>query len=217
MKFARKKGHSIIPSFRYFLNYLKQNRFKRNRLIERVPWMTIPAVDFLDKYCQPSLKVLEFGSGASTLFFSRKGCQVFSIEHNKDWFLMMKEMIEKNRIYNVSLELFEPTISDSSLKIVSSKDSNYLGRDYSNYVNSVKSFEDNFFDLIIIDGRARVACFESSISKLKDGGYLVFDNGDRAEYLSALNQINEFEVLSEYTVTMFDLSFSQTNIYQIWK
>lgn len=217
LKLARKKDKSIITPFKHFFIYLQQNRLKRNRLTERVPWMTVPAVKFLDNYCKPNINILEFGSGASTLFFSNKGCRVFSIEHNKNWFLMMRELIEKNEITNISLKLFEPTTSDSYLKLISSKDSNYLERDYSNYVHSVKSFQDNFFDLIVIDGRVRVACFESSFSKLKDGGYIVFDNGDREEYLPALNQIKKFELLSEYTVAMYDLSFSQTNIYQIWK
>ena len=42
------------------------------------------------------------------------------------------------------------------------------------------------FDLVVVDGRARNACFHRAITRLAPGGVLVFDNVDRQRYRDAI-------------------------------
>ena len=48
-----------------------------------VPWLTDEAVAFLDVFCEenPDAKILEFGSGASTLWFAKRTPNLYSDEH----------------------------------------------------------------------------------------------------------------------------------------
>lgn len=214
---AKNNRKPIFLPFRFFFTYLKQNRLKLNRLEEKVPWMTVPSYNFLNKLCKPGINVFEYGAGASTLFFGEKGVNLFSVEHNRNWFAQISKLINDAGYKYVSITLYEPSDNFEGEVVLSNKDEAYIKKNYIDYVNSINYFEDNSFDLIVIDGRARVACFRQAIPKLKDGGFLVFDNGDRKEYSLAIDQLKGSLILSDYTVSMFDLNFSQTNIYQIWK
>ena len=48
--------------------------------------------------------ILEYGSGASTLYFTKKGYEITSIEYDQDWFFKIKEYLKDmvNSIYTFS-------------------------------------------------------------------------------------------------------------------
>lgn len=54
---------------------------------------------------------------------------------------------------------------------------------FETYVKSIDKFPDNYFDLIIVDGRARPSCIKHAMNKVKTGGVLLIDNADRTYYL----------------------------------
>jgi hypothetical protein len=47
------------------------------------------------------------------------------------------------------------------------------------YAAFIDRFPDHSFDLVIIDGRARAACIQHAIPKVKKGGYLLVDDSER--------------------------------------
>ncbi len=55
-------------------------------------------------------------------------------------------------------------------------------KNYLNYYNKVNKYPDNFFDFVMIDGRARVRCGLNAMVKLKSGGIFVLDNSERQRY-----------------------------------
>ncbi len=61
----------------------------------------------------------------------------------------------------------------------------FAGLDFSSYVDAVDA-EPGLFDLVVVDGRARDACFHRAVSRLAPGGLLVFDNVDRERYRAAI-------------------------------
>ena len=61
----------------------------------------------------------------------------------------------------------------------------YESISFHNYVTSIEQ-EDGPFDLIIIDGRARSACFKAALPKLAPDGCILLDNSNRARYQSVL-------------------------------
>lgn len=69
---------------------------------EFLSWIT--STDYKNK------KILEIGSGYSTLFFSKEFDTVYSFEDNLEWFNKIKVLIELNKVKNVSLKLFNGNI-----------------------------------------------------------------------------------------------------------
>ena len=55
-------------------------------------------------------------------------------------------------------------------------------KNYLNYYNKVNEYPDDYFDFVLIDGRARVRCGLNAIKKLKSGGIFVLDNSERSRY-----------------------------------
>lgn len=123
-----------------------------------IPWMNYSLIAFLDDRLLPSMNILEYGSGSSTLYFSKKVNKILSIEHDLEWYNKVSELIKD--FDNVS---------------VLHRD---LGKNY------YSAGESDKFDIIIVDGRDRVKCFEHSISRLNDKGVIILDNSDRIKYAS---------------------------------
>src|SRR6185436_12170312 len=63
-----------------------------------------------------------------------------------------------------------------------STDERFAGMSFKDYATAIEQYEDNYFDLVLIDGRARPACFMHAVAKVKFGGYIVLDNAERAQY-----------------------------------
>ena len=58
----------------------------------------------------------------------------------------------------------------------------YAGKNFEQYAKSIDSFPDNYFDIVIVDGRARPSCIQQGIPKLKKNGWLIIDNTERKYY-----------------------------------
>ena len=66
--------------------WLLDNVLLRRTAIERdLPWMSWKAIDFLQGYITPGLRVFEWGGGGSTIFFADRGCHVTTIESSEFW------------------------------------------------------------------------------------------------------------------------------------
>jgi hypothetical protein len=117
-----------------------------------LPWYTYPAIEYLNSTNVNGLKIFEYGAGNSSLYFARRGAQVWSVEHNSEWF-----------------DKF--IFSSSGLKRI------MLRTTKESYINSIKEVDDKF-DILIIDGNWRFDCLRAGISKLSMGGIVLLDNSD---------------------------------------
>ncbi len=87
-----------------FKNYLDEtgwyeSRNKKkpvNKNKEAIPWFTYSTIYFLNKRIKKGMKIFEFGSGNSTLWFANKGCFLNTIEHNLSWYNTLKDQLPKN-------------------------------------------------------------------------------------------------------------------------
>lgn len=142
-------------------------------MIERKePWLTEKANQILEQILNDypcKVNVLEFGSGASTIYFAKhpKIKKLVSIEHEPDWFIRVHK--ELNGQGNVDMYLLPQP-----------------------YNNVCEEFKDETFDIILVDGRDRVKCIESCLPKLKYGGVLILDNSERENYQYAIDLMSEF-------------------------
>lgn len=181
-----------------------------------LPWITFQVFDFVKSILQKKFVVYEFGSGCSSLFFAKHVKMVYSVEHNQDWYYLLKtDLLKRESMYsNLHLKLVVPIPKSKSTAVVSISDKFYFESDFGEYANSILNFPDDFFDLIVIDGRARPYCLQNSIPKLKNGGYLLFDNSDRIHYQEELIKIKNWLILESYGPLIGDLGFGQTSIYR---
>jgi len=120
------------------------------------PWLSFGAIIALEVIANKDMKVLEFGSGGSTIFWANNCSSVKSLETNKDWY---KKVVEATKGFdNVELIL----------------------------ANSSKIFEiidrepQNFYDIVLVDPHPtdilRLSVANRVVSKIKRGGYLIVDN-----------------------------------------
>jgi hypothetical protein len=148
-------------------------RWRRDRrlptLVARRPWWPYVAVEAVEAALPARARVVEYGGGGSTLWLLDRGATVVCIEHDRDWAATLTEEADGR----AELRLVEPSTSGE----VSSG-----GLFYDDYVTAVADLPDGSQDLVIVDGRARVACGLAAMSKVRPGGMLLLDDSDRARY-----------------------------------
>ncbi|MBF6597701.1 MAG: hypothetical protein ITF98_05680 [Fermentimonas sp.] len=189
-----------------------------------LPWMTYDAIDFLKEITSAEKNVFEWGSGGSTLFLATRCKHVITIEHDKEWSKILKEKLNKLDIENVTLQEIEGERIDNFFNLnpenaddFVSKELKSSGLSYEKYVKAIDQYNNNHFDIIVVDGRVRNACIKRAIPHIKKGGYLIVDNSDRSYYLSEfnfLNNQNEWKKNEFVGPVFFQHAFSKTSIFK---
>jgi len=150
-----------------------------------VPWWTYKAIAEVDSWLagrtERSVRVFEYGSGASTFWLARRATEVHSVEHHRGFGEMMAH--ELAPLSHVVLRIVEPV--QSSDPVVPSAKEGHANLDFAGYVASIAHVPGEF-DLIVVDGRAREACLAAAKSRLRTGGIIVFDNSMRRRYRRAI-------------------------------
>jgi predicted O-methyltransferase YrrM len=149
-----------------------------------VPWWTYRAIDVVDTWLSARvhpIRVFEYGSGASTLWLSRRADEVHSVEHHREFAEHIAPRIAEHP--NVDFQIVEPESSTAPI-VPSAKEGN-SGLDFAKYVAAIDGVAGTF-DLIVIDGRAREACLTAALPRLAPDGMIVFDNSRRARYQAAI-------------------------------
>jgi predicted O-methyltransferase YrrM len=167
--FLSLKGEKMTRSFKHWTM-----RYLWNRVIEKsyrrshpdVPWLAPAAVEFLEGYLKPEDRLLEFGSGRSTLWFAKRIAHITSVEHNPEWFAIVTTMLNQQSIENVTYSLHQKETHNSSGA-------------QSGYVNVTTSLAKESLDLILVDGIYRSQCVLKSLPLIRPGGILVIDNVNR--------------------------------------
>lgn len=136
-------------------------------------WMTENEQNFLRKNLNSTQRVLEWGCGTSTIDISNIVNEVHSIEHNEDWYNKIKqELLNKT---NVFLYLYQP-------------DKTYVEGGHCGTYEQFKTYTTEpiklgKFDLILIDGRARIEC-SRICEKVSHGETLIFVHDYRGRFHS---------------------------------
>jgi hypothetical protein len=134
-----------------------------------IPWITYPAIDYLSSFNFIGKKVLEFGSGNSTLWWENKGAIVTSIEHDSYWYKKMVRKVKSAKIIYESKN-FDHYLEDSSMS----------------------------FDIISIDGGDREVAGKAAVLHFQTygGDMIILDNSDWYDDLILYidNSLNYFRV-----------------------
>jgi len=147
-----------------------------------LPWWVYGAVDRVDRFLQDrdgKAKVFEYGSGASTIWLARRAGEVHSVEHHAGFAELMTGKVAD--LPHVSLRHVPAVRVTSGVPETPSRRHGHKDLDFTAYVRSIDAV-DGDFDLVVVDGRARVACLRRAVDRLAPDGMLVFDNCNRGRY-----------------------------------
>jgi precorrin-6B methylase 2 len=120
------------------------------------PWVTFGAIMALENLVNKDFRVLEFGSGGSTLFWAKNCQSVKTFETDSKWVGRVKrktlEFPNVELIFASAEEIFE----------------------------ALKNEPDNYYDLVMVDNHPkhvnRLLLTNAAAPKVKIGGWLVLDN-----------------------------------------
>jgi hypothetical protein len=116
----------------------------KSLMLQEGPWMDGKEVAVIEKYLKPSDTMLEWGSGGSTLHFSKLVSKYYAIEHNKNWYKQVKKVVPENVSYMLVQEDAKRT-----------RPTQYA--QFETYIEACSTFGVKF-DKVLIDGRARPEC-----------------------------------------------------------
>jgi hypothetical protein len=211
-----------LSAFRYYSKW--KALLNKDPLSSKLPWITFEAIEFIDKNISKSHRIFEYGGGASTLFFLSKVAEVVTVEHDQQWFQMLKEKIGHPDSVRWSGQLVMPEKFSHALNLDKSLPTDYFSGHptdqdvtYKSYSTFICRYEDEHFDLVLIDGRARTSCLFHAIPKVKVGGFLVLDNSERKYYLpnNLANLQKHYKLLINHAGPVpYSSYFSQTTIWQ---
>jgi hypothetical protein len=118
-----------------------------------IPWYTYPAIEFLLQRDYRDKRILEFGSGQSTLWWAARSKFVLSIEEDPQWFAEVSARVPSNvDLCQVpaTIEVIDKLVQSRGLK----------------------------FDVIIIDGGPRRKLVELAFQYLAPRGVIILDNAE---------------------------------------
>lgn len=149
-------------------------------------WWSYPAIRRVHTFlaARPAARVFEFGAGASTLWLARRAGEVHSVEHDAGFASHVEQLLDGRP--EVTVHTVEP-VPASTPDAVRSGRGGHEHLDFAAYVATIDRVGGPF-DLIVVDGRARVAAFDRALPHLATDGLVVFDNIRRARYRPALRR-----------------------------
>lgn len=198
LRYARLDNFNILDLVRFYGTWKRSLANGANPLRDELPWLTFAVIRFLEQTLTKNMRVFEYGSGGSTLFLAKRVKELVSVEQDPKWAERVEKMIEKKGYKNCSLYLVEPVIDSDYLNRDPSDPDGYVsafqhyeGKSFKEYVSIIDKYPDNYFDFVIIDGRARPSCFMHAVRKVKKMGFIVLDNSERKRYSHVCSFLSE--------------------------
>ncbi|WP_041700214.1 hypothetical protein [Thalassoporum mexicanum] len=193
-------------------------------MADRLPWITFAAIDFLAQNLRPDMKVFEWGIGGSTLFLLPRVAELVSVEHDRAWGESAQQKITEMGLgagnWNFSLVTpspdgittgRDPANADDYI----SSEAKFQGQNFKDYVTAIDRYADGYFDIILIDGRARPSCFKHAIEKVKVGGYVLWDNTDRIHYDQTMQAVDPaYQFIDLPGPSPYVPFFTRTSVWQ---
>lgn len=134
-----------------------------------LPWWNVAATRDVEAFLasRPRARIFETGAGASTVWLARRAAKVISVEHDAAWHKRFLGMIDGVP----GIDLRFRALGD--------------GGAHDAYVHAIDETDD-LYDLIVVDGRHRVACLNRALAHLAPGGMILFDDSGRSRYRAGI-------------------------------
>jgi len=187
----------IVPAIRTYMESRRKYIIRNPQ-----PFIVYEAIQKLADILTPFDRVLEFGSGNSTLWFLKQQSRLLSIEHSTRWANAVNYFIHQENFDEELMRFFDfkPSQKEETLA----------------YVDSLP---DELFDVVFVDSsnafNNRNEGIKHALAKLKEGGWMVLDNSDHPNNWPGgvyLDSLYERERFTGYTP--MGLYVSQTSFWQ---
>lgn len=155
-----------------------------------LPWWNYRTIRLVERFLadRPGARVFEYGSGASTAWLARRAGSVHTVEHDPDFAAAVAAMLADRDHVRIEVVAATPAAGRAAeVDVVRSERAGAEGLDFGDYVRAIDA-ADGPFDLIVVDGRARVASFRRALPHLAPDGLIVFDDVERPRYAPALRE-----------------------------
>ncbi len=177
------------------------------------------AVNWIKNNIHFDMRVFEYGSGTSTLYFSKSVKRLVSVEYLQKRYGQVADILKhfdkmtitQAKVTHLFIEPVKEVFSfPYSYESYGTTDKDYYYFNFKNFVNSIKKHKK--FDIILINGRSRSSCIRESLKHIKKGGYLILNNSLRFEYTDAIQTF-----LKDYPQIDFTEGNDRTSIWTINK
>ena len=157
------------------------------------PWLGFRAIRRIDHLLQPHWRLLEFGSGMSTVWFARRVSHIVSVETNFEWQARVNALLDHRGLS----QRVEQRLVPKSLEGLSAT----LPRD---------------FDFVLVDGETRDVAAELAVAAVKPGGYIYLDNSDVpwADHMAARQRLLDAREPSSPAIFFTDFCHGQIAVTQ---
>ena len=145
------------------------------------PFMPDEDISLIEKQFNKNDIVLEWGSGGSTIQFSKLVKKYYSIEHDREWFAN----VDKNKPENVSYFFVEQNLP----RTYPTKKEEFI-----DYINKIDELGVKKFDIVFIDGRARPYCAKKALDYIDVNSKVIIHDWDRDWYKVVLN---DYDIITE--------------------
>ncbi len=170
-----------------------------------IPWFTFPAIEVLDRMVLQDKKVLEVGSGYSTLYWLARQSEVVAFERDPHWAKQVEiaasEVAGAGSFRIVPLEVPNRPQNDPLIHLhqilgnsVAAELVTYLAATTNSSEESLESvaavlsnvddlrYELTNSDVIVIDGIARNLLCALASQECREDALIILDNSDRPDY-----------------------------------
>jgi hypothetical protein len=131
-------------------------RFRLTGRRPETPWIPFSAIRYIRRQVRREWRVLEIGSGMSTLWFAERCAEVDSIEADVSWHeRLVAELAARGSQARVHYRWRWDHMCDFSM------------------------WPDRSLDLLFVDGGPRPECVEAGLAKVRPGGLIYVDNTDQ--------------------------------------
>jgi len=154
-------------------------------------WWTYEAMEEVDSFLASrggAARVLEFGSGASTVWLARRAAYVRSVEHDDHWAARVRQMLAAAPGLRCMPSVHVPDVPRMKHPVVPSGAPSGRGLDFEAYVDLPGGWGEKY-DLVLVDGRAREESLLRSLPLLSPGGLALLDDSQRGRYQAVLGRV----------------------------
>lgn len=168
------------------------------------PWLLENDKKMFYKYLDNCSIYFEYGSGGSTYnaLIRDNIKKIYSVESDYEWLSKLKDIIAEKidiKKKNKFISFFNEMDTQPETWGYPGKNATYIQKiKYSNYILDLDEIEQKNIDLILIDGRFRVACCLKCFDVIKDNCLIAFDDFlNRPEYNIILDFFNIIDSTSD--------------------
>ena len=135
------------------------------------PYLIDSSIVFIKELLNDDTVVFEWGSGCSTLWFSKIVKKVYSTEGSKVWVDFVSEKANEFHLTNINLM--------------------YFNRKLSPYVLAINSIQENI-DVVLIDGSERMKCLNEVLKRI-DVKVIILDDSQVPKFKEASRLLSSWD------------------------